>query len=352
MTLDSSFPLRPSELLLAYEHAAPRRQLSFASARTGDLMAWRASCLTKLRELLQLVEPEPCAARELRRVVHDGVQLRALVMPVGRQLTLPGYLLEPAQGMISRSTVIAIHGHGDAEACIGTRDDYHHGFALELARRGHRVLCPALRGFGTLAELSRDIPGNRLEYWNWQHQHKAYSLVTDSFLYGDSLLGETTMDLLRWEDWLCRETGAVAVDVAGISYGGDLALIYPVFSRRVRRIFASGTLGSFTAVFKRCYNAPAHCLPGVLAWMDRSDIAGLNAPRPIALHYGERDVPGPQNGSASYNETVASSLAELEAIYRGFDAPCAPRLIVSKGLGHEMDIGALAAFLDDRQACP
>jgi hypothetical protein len=62
-------------------------------------------------------------------------------------------------------------------------------------------------------------------------------------------------------------------------YGGDLALTYAVFSTRVCRIFASGTLGSFEPIFSEGRNAPAHCVPGVLEWLDRADIAGLNAPR-------------------------------------------------------------------------
>jgi hypothetical protein len=118
-----------------------------------------------------------------------------------------------------------------------------------------------------------------------------------------------------------------------------------VFSARVRRIFASGTLGSFSAIYARCSNAPAHCIPGVLEWMDRADIAGLNAPRPTALHYGELDKPGPGNHSASFNETVEPALAELRAIYAAFDAEDAVRQIVSPGQGHEMDNDALLDFL-------
>jgi hypothetical protein len=152
-------------------------------------------------------------------------------------------------------------------------------------------------------------------------------------------------DLLRWEHWLCEARKFKAVDVAGISYGGDLALLYPVFSSRVRRIFASGTLGSFAPVFGRCYNAPAHCIPGILEWMDRSDIAGLNAPRPVALHYGERDVPGPKNNSASYNETVEPSLRELREIYSALGGEGAVRLVVTPGTAHEMDLRALREFL-------
>ena len=80
----------------------------------------------------------------------------------------------------------------------------------------------------------------------------------------------------------------------------------------MERIFASGTFGSFAPIFARCYNAPAHCIPHVLRWMDRADIAGLNAPRPIALHYGERDPPSKDNYSASYNETVPQALRQLQ----------------------------------------
>ncbi|MGD0112974.1 MAG: hypothetical protein ABSD48_14030 [Armatimonadota bacterium] len=173
----------------------------------------------------------------------------------------------------------------------------------------------------------------------------AYSLVTDGLLHGKSLLGETVDDLLRWEQWLVVHRTIRQIDVAGISYGGDLALTYPVFSERVGRIFASGTLGSFSWIFTRCYNAPAHAIPGILAWVDRSDIAGLNAPRPIALHYGELDIPGPENYSASYNESVPGSSEELRAIYRAFGAEERISLHVSAGKGHEMDVDCLIRFL-------
>jgi dienelactone hydrolase len=235
-------------------------------------------------------------------------------------------------------------GHGEVGPALGLGDDYHHRFALELAKAGHLVLCPELRGFGALKDLALQEEGRRLDYWNGDG-HMAYSLCTDGFQHGYPLIGQTVEDLMRWEDWLIREYEENQLDAVGISYGGDLALYYPVFSARVRKIFASGTLGSFAAIYARCYNAPAQCIPKVLAWMDRADIAGLNAPRPIALHYGELDRPGPDNHSASYNETVEPSLAELRAIYRAFDAEDTVQLIVTPDKGHEMDNAALLAFL-------
>jgi hypothetical protein len=146
--------------------------------------------------------------------------------------------------------------------------------------------------------------------------------------------------------WLADAKGGRTLDVAGISYGGDLALTYPVFSDRVDRIYSSGSFGSFAGIFSRCYNAPAHCIPGVLGWMDRSDIAGLNAPCPIRLHYGQNDVPGPDNNSAACNETVAPALVELRAIYKALGADeDRITLHVTPNAGHEMDNEDLQAFL-------
>lgn len=80
--------------------------------------------------------------------------------------------------------------------------------------------------------------------------------------------------------------------------------------------------------------------------MDRSDIAGLNVPRPIRLHFGEKDTPGPRNNSSSYNETVEPSLEELRAIYRAFDAEGRVSLRVTPGAEHEMENEDLIAFLE------
>jgi len=342
--VDDSFYVTQDELTLQFGHGSGERQLSYDRWSALDPQAWRARTKGKLAELLGLDLPVRArSVRMLRQTSKEDVKIAALLMRVSGDLTIPAYLLEPQEPVTPSRAVMAIHGHGEVEPCIGARDDYHHMFALELARRGRIVLCPELRGFGVLKDLALHGDGTRLDYWNWGGQ-MAYSLVSEGMLHSRPLIGATVEDLLAWENWLAGEKGFHSVDVAGISYGGDLALTYPVFSDRVERIFASGTLGSFSVVFSRCYNAPAHAIPGILCWMDRSDIAGLNAPRPLAIHYGELDAPSPQNFSASYNETVPGSLDELRAIYRAFGAEGAVQLIVSSGKAHEMDNRALDAF--------
>jgi dienelactone hydrolase len=315
----------------------------------GQPQAWREACRDKLSDLLGCRPPAPGSARLVRAREYEGVTVEAWIMAVSADLELPACLLVPLTEAYPRRAVFAVHGHGEIGPCLGLRDDYHHSFALRLAQAGHLVLCPELRGFGALGDMAYSDGSHWLDYWVSQRGSQ-FTLATDAFMYGATLIGQTVEDLLRWEDWLAAARGVEAVDVAGISYGGDLALTYPPFSARTRRIYASGTLGSFTAVFARCYNAPAHCIPGVLQWMDRSDIAGLNAPRPIRLHYGERDTPGPKNASASYNETVAPALAELRAIYGAFGAEENISLSVTPGAHHEMDIPDLLAFLSDESA--
>jgi dienelactone hydrolase len=342
--LGSEFLITPAELVLKFSYPDGERRLSFKNGSSEDLEAWRNQCKAKLGELLSFQAPEPCPVKELRRTEHGGIVMQALVMQVSGDLSIPAYLLLPRKNTGSGVAVMAIHGHGEVEPCIGLRDDYHHQFALRLAQQGHLVLCPELRGFGVLSDLAKGRQGYRLDYWP-RGKERQFTLATDSFLKRQPLIGTTVEDLLRWEDWLDRNLEIENIHAVGISYGGDLALLYPVFSSRVDRIFASGTLGSFRVIFSQCYNAPAHCIPGILEWMDRSDIAGLNAPRPITLQYGELDVPGPHNASAAYNATVALSVEELKAIYARMNAAEKVRLVVSKGMRHEMDVDALLAFL-------
>ncbi len=341
--VDKDFFIRPEELRLGFHHTGAERRLSYGNFE-GSLDSWRKACRTKLAELIGFAAPTPCPAELMRSITHEGVRIEAWIMRINEQLSIPAYLV--SQNRVNRCdrAVMAIHGHGEAEACVGKYEDYHHRFALKLAQAGHVVLCPALRGFGALGDMAFGDDRYCLDYWK-SRRSRQFTLISDAFLYGQTVIGQTIEDLLRWEMWLAARYEVKAIDVAGISYGGDLAVTYPVFSSKVGKIYASGTLGSFEGIFSRCYNAPAHGIPGILKWMDRSDIAGLNAPRLLRLHYGQLDTPGPRNNSASHNETVQPALAELRGIYKAHGAESQVTMYVTPNSGHEMDIKDLSAFL-------
>jgi dienelactone hydrolase len=341
--MNTDFLIRPDELTLRFQYPAGEHLLSFARS-DGAFTAWKARAKDKLKELLGISSVAPGKVSLLREMQQDGIRIQALMMQVDADLSTPAYLLIPEQARNQSAAVMAIHGHGEVEALLPVVEDYHHQFGWELARNGYLVLCPELRGFGALRNMAAGLHGHRLDYWNWGGV-MAYSLVTDGFQHGRTLIGDTVADLVRWEEWMAQEWKVEQVCAAGISYGGDLVLTYPIFSQRVERIFASGSLGSFEPIFALCYNASAHCIPGVLQWMDRADIAGMNAPCPIALHYGELDVPAADNYSASYNATVGPSIKELRAIYAAIGAQERVSLMVSPGKRHEMDNDLLLSFL-------
>lgn len=338
-----AFFIGPEELTLKFHHSGGERRLSFANFK-GTPQAWKKACQEKLAQLIGFAKPAPCQAKLIRSIEHEGVHVEAWVMQVDEQLSIPAYLLSREPKKRSRKAIMAIHGHGEAEPCIGMYEDYHHRFALRLAQAGHFVLCPELRGFGALGDMASGDERYCLDYWK-SSRGRQFTLISDAFLYGQTVIGQTIADLLRWEDWLSANYGVETLDVAGISYGGDLAVTFPAFSDRIGKIYTSGSMGSFEGIFSRCYNAPAHGIPDVLNWLDRSDIAGLSAPRVIRLHYGELDVPGPRNNSAAYNETVQPALAELRRIYKAFGAESQVSLYVTPNSWHEMDNDDLRQFL-------
>jgi len=365
--------IEKDELVLKHAYELPPEKL-FAYDGTEDPEAWQARCRKKLLELVACVFAqesknacvfaqesknacvfaqeskntsvlnfESRSFKTLRETEFDFGTAHSLVMHADKNLTLPGYLLVPNE-IKQNAPVLAVQGHThDVKGILGIRGDYHHGFGMELCRAGFVTLVPETRGFGTLKNLA-EHDGRRLTYWS---DPVTFSIVTDAFQKGRTLIGDTVADLYAWAGYLCGFTKQKNYSLAGISYGGDMCLMLAALDEHVCKTFASGTLGSMATIFDVCCNAPAHCVPNILQYMDRQEIASCIAPRPLAVHYGELDVPSKKNYSASFNETALPAFEAVKNFYAKMGAEKNAKLIVSPGMGHEMDINELVSFLGE-----
>jgi cephalosporin-C deacetylase-like acetyl esterase len=334
--------LIPKEyLILKFKYKTPEK--SYAYKDTENPVAWQKRCRAKLQELIACdLNIKDRTFKIHHTTKFDFGTVYSLIMYVDETLTLPGYLFVPVE-IKHETPVLAIQGHAyDIKGILGIKDDYHHGFGMELCRAGFVTLVPEIRGFGSLVNLATH-DDRKLIYYNWG-ELMAYTLVTDAFSKGYTLIGDTVNDLYAWGVYLCAYIKQDNYSVAGISYGGDLALILSALDERVAKTFASGTLGSMSPIFERCYNAPAHCVPNILKYMDRQEIASCTAPRSLCVHYGELDVPSPQNSSASYNKTAIPVFNAVKNFYEKMDAEDNIQLMISPNMEHEMDNHALINY--------
>ena len=328
------------DLILKYLYKTPDK--SYAYKTHEDPVSWQIKCRGKLKELIACdfsFSKRPIATHH--STVIDSGTVHSLIMHVSENLSIPAYLFIPDE-IKYETPVIAVQGHGDVKGVLGIHKDYHHGFGNELCRAGFVVLVPEMRAFGSLANLAAFTADRSLTYWD---KPTTYSMVIDAFQKGYTLIGDTVQDLFAWASYVCEYTSQPEYTIAGISYGGDLALILAALDCRVSKTFASGTLGSMVPIFDKCYNAPGHCIPNILKYMDRQEIASCIAPRSLCVHYGELDIPSPNNYSASYNETAIPAYNGVKDFYGLLGAVDNIQLVVSPDMGHEMDVSALINYL-------
>src|SRR5262249_26175258 len=121
-TLEGGFFLGPGDVKRRLRRPEGERRLAFEKHR-GGVGAGRKRCKEKLAELLNVTPPaRACAVKEVRETRFQSVRIKALVMTVDDDLSIPAYLLIPPKVKEADRAVIAIHGHGDIEPCIGQRD--------------------------------------------------------------------------------------------------------------------------------------------------------------------------------------------------------------------------------------
>lgn len=293
MTTDDRPPDCPGDCLAPeFPIALPPNltRLAFARMRPGPegLVAWQTNLRAKAAELMHLDraaiaawepgwrvgrdEAQPgLRLRELRYPSLDGQEIRALL------LTPPGAGPWPA--------VLICHGHdlgADSAAGLVPSSDGQKALGRRLALAGHAVLIPDLVSFGQRqVDAPPDPVGRRGHeiFANWAMELGRPIVM----LHLTELL--QSLAVLRAQP----EVDPARIGTAGLSQGGRLSCLTAAFAPEVAACLVASGITSLMAADRG--NQHLHdTIPGLLAWADYPDLAGLIAPRPLMLSWGLKEA--------------------------------------------------------------
>ena len=314
----------------------PKYHFTDADASPDALAAWRTRGRDKLRELLGVNFPTaPYSARSLGSDDLGDVTRELLILTAPDNLEIPAYLIAPkAPG--KRAALVVVPGHSSGiVATAGVVQDYQHAKALTLARAGYVVLTMEVRGFGYLARMSVPPEGVDVDC------HVAYALVR-----GTTALGMTMNDVAGGFNYLATlpSVDAQRFGLVGFSSGGRTAIYYAALDDRVRAVIASGCVMSNDTTFRYSGHGAYEAVPQKSLWLEMSDCLGLIAPRPLLVHWGEKDN-NVQARCAAFNESSLTEYAAAEKIYQAAGAAKMIEKVITPNLGHEFDNAAAIEFL-------
>lgn len=242
-------------------------------------------------------------------------------------------VLQRREGSLPRAAILLISGHtkpdesGLAQLVVG-ESSYQHAAATKLAHAGYVTLAFELRGFGELGKLQ-----------NTDHRLVAYNALLEGEFYKKIVIADAYYALRV----LMRSEGVDTnrIGVAGVSFGGELAVAFAALSENVQAVYFAGyggRTGAFGYATGTADDQPHYChiIPGHRRLMRREDIILLLAPRSVLGMRGEREGPVSDEFRSRTQQAWSSS-----------GAPDNYSFEVAKGGGHEFFVSRSIAFFDD-----
>ncbi len=245
---------------------------------------WAGRTRAALRRCVGAVdEPWPDAAPELGELQGGmGFARRWVSFPSREGWNASGWLLVPVGLSAPAPAVICLPGHGaGADAIAGLIDEpYQANFALQCIEQGWITLALEQVSFGH----------NR----SANHGGEPSSCLLDSMFalqIGETMTGWRVRDAMAAARFLraIPEVDENRIATLGISGGGLTALYTAALDPS---ILAAGVSGFFTPMahsilrFRHC---PDNYVPGLARSIDVPDLAGLIAPRWLAVENGAED---------------------------------------------------------------
>jgi cephalosporin-C deacetylase-like acetyl esterase len=226
-------------------------------------------------------------ARELSSDLLEGYRLSTVEFLSEPGIYVPGRLYRPTRDngdcilyTAGNVTTFVLEVDDDLGGSAAKENsDPSHEFADGLARKGYTVLCVDVRGLGLTRPLAsrRDIRGP------YEHLHNSdAALANMAWSLGDSLFAMRVRDLLRAAEY-ASQFGRVRL--AAAEMGALWALFVGAVNTRIATVSIQRGLASYRMLTEhgRYMQATSQFIPGILKRFDLPQVAGLIAPRPLAI---------------------------------------------------------------------
>lgn len=301
--------------------------LSFSG---GDVPTWQATARTKITELIGLPDRIPTApVAEVHWHLEDPLgTIEKISFESEPGADLVGYLCLPRNATPPYPTVICLQGHttgmhhsigrdlDDEQTMITTEGD--RDFALGAMRHGFAALCIEQRSFGYRREQDQEAVS----------PHGCHDAAMHALMLGRTLLGERVFDVDRGIDYLATrdDIDLDRVGVLGNSGGGTVSSYAAALLDRIAFAMPSCSVSTFAESIMSIYHCADNYVPGILRWLDMSDVLGCLAPKPLVVIAGRADPIFPLSG-------VRACFDAITEIYAAAGAAESCRLVVGAG-GH------------------
>ncbi|HMK99137.1 MAG TPA: acetylxylan esterase, partial [Acidimicrobiales bacterium] len=153
--------------------------------------------------------------------------------------------------------------------------------------------------------------------WNPPDHYACDTNLVHAVMAGWSPLTQNLWDMARALDVLEAHelVDPARLAVAGLSYGGTIALFLAAWDRRVRAAVVSGYFSSWAESHKMPWNmCGSQILPGMLGQLEHLDLGTLVAPRPLLVESGDKDDLFPA-------AVARAEIDKLRRVYRALGAP-------------------------------